>query len=42
MFDPFLSDILKIIIVVDILALIAYFTIGARRGKADLELPSRE
>ena len=38
MFDSFLSEILKIIIVVDILAVIAYFTIGARRRKADSEL----
>jgi hypothetical protein len=42
MFDSFLSDILQIIIVVDILAVIAYFTIGARRRKADSELPQEK
>ena len=38
MFDSFLSEILKVIIVVDILAVIAYFTIGARRRRSDPEL----
>ena len=41
MFDSFLNDILKVIIVVDILAVVAYFTIGARRRKA-IPSPARE
>ena len=43
MFDSFLTDLLKIIIVVDVLAVVAYFMIGAgKRRAAQLTSPTQE
>ena len=42
MFDNFLTDLLKIIIVVDVLAIIAYFMVGAGRRRAQMPAPSTQ
>ena len=42
MVDNFLTDLLKIIIVVDDLAIIAYFMVGAGRRRAQMPAPSTQ